>query len=182
MALFVAGIFASVVVFASARASVEHSEQLMLHQQAAQGSLVLSPYLAQSQPQITALESMVGAGGLDVSAWDSAAAAAAKAGDTAVGLVRSSAGHLQLVASFGPVHMRFGTSADVPLVSALARRSTPFDMAVSSGHRRWIVQLVGGAGLPSGYGLYTSPRPSPTRCRSRSCPAIRSPTSRGRST
>jgi diguanylate cyclase (GGDEF)-like protein/PAS domain S-box-containing protein len=144
----------SCVVFFVAKTSVEHSSDLLLKEDAAQGSLVLSGYLTQSQPGLTALESSVGPNGVDVRTWTAAAAATSQhVGTSGLALLRVSGNRLQVLGSVGTIRMGFGTVADAPIVAAIATGKTPYDLVANSSKGRWLIQVQAGTPLPAGFAL-----------------------------
>ncbi|HAM03413.1 MAG TPA: hypothetical protein DCQ30_14495 [Acidimicrobiaceae bacterium] len=157
--ILVAGVVVSAVVFTLARGSVQHDNELLLRQEASQASLVLGPYVAQPQPEIANLASLVTTSGVDAAAWDkSAATAAAQSAASAVALVQLVGGNLQVVTSTGTPHAPFGSGADATLVAAVDAGHLPYDVAYSAGGQRFIGQLSTPAALPKGYALYTESR------------------------
>ena len=160
--VLVGALATSCVVFFAARASVQHSSSLLLKEDAAQGSLVLSGYVTQSQPQLAALEADVGAGGPIASSWASEANATAQhVGASGMALLRVTGSQLQVLDSVGTLHAVFGTPSDTPIAAAVTAHKTPYMLVVNSKAGRWLIEIFAAAPLPSGYAL-ESETPLPT--------------------
>ncbi len=154
--VLIIGIAIACLAFALARNTARNDDLLLLRQDASQGSLVLSPFLAQAEPHVSEIEAAVSAQGVDMAAWRAAAAEAAGAvGADALALVRVEHGVLDVLASTGTVHWSFGTPADDPLVSAISNRTLPYYSTVRANRQRRLVQVVALPKLPPGYGLYS---------------------------
>lgn len=153
--VMVGAVAVSCLAFFLARGSVEHNDQLLLSQDASQGSLVLSPYLAEVQPQVAGLEAAFGPDGVNVEAWQAAAKQAAGVFASAMALVRVSGEHLQVVATIGTLHTRFGTAQDSTLAAAIEDHRLPYDTSVTWGATHRMIELTALPSLPAGYGLYT---------------------------
>lgn len=155
------GAFAtSCLAFFLASSSVKHDNQLLLLRDTSQASLVLTPYLGELQPSVSGIGAAVGPGGVDQSAWRTAASTAAtQIGASGLAVVRAVGGHLEVLARSGAVHEAFGSAEDATMASMLLEGKTPFDGFVRSGGQRWLVELLR---LPDGYGLYAEvPYPKP---------------------
>ena len=162
--ILIGAIATSCLAFFLAHTAVQHDNQLLLLEDASQGSLVLSPVLSSVEPQVTGIAAAVGTNGVDPVAWQTAASAArSKIDASGLALVRASGANLQLLASSGTLHAVFGGAADAGAARALLDKKTPYDEFMSSGKQRWLVELLAVPGLPSGYGLYAEmPETTPT--------------------
>jgi len=137
-----------------ARASVQHSSDLLLEEDAAQGSLVISQLVNQPQPDIADLEAAVGPSGTSASTWAAAASKAAqRAGTSALTLLRVTGGRFQLLESFGTAHWQPGTSADAAIIASLSHEKAPYDLVSDSRSGRWLTEILAGSPLPAGYAL-----------------------------
>ncbi len=148
----------SCLVFFLARASVEHSNGLLLKEDAAQGTLLLNQYIAQTQP--TSLEAMTGPS-VGSQAWRAAAVAdEAHTGASAFALLSVVGDRLVVQDSVGTLHVSFG-SASPSVVAAIDRHMTPYNLVVGSGASRLLVQVFGPPAVAQGYAL-ASVTPMPT--------------------
>jgi len=144
------GAAATVVTFVLAGASVRHSDELLLRQDAVQGSLVLGSYIGQTPPAVVELAQDIPASGFEASTWDADASAVAKEnGYSSLAVVRSVGHHFVLVTSTGTIHRAFGTGADLEVVSALNKGESSYVGATSEGRKRWLTQFLKAPSAPS---------------------------------
>lgn len=155
VAVLVLGIGASIGLFLQQKASVHHSDQLILRQDAVQGSLVLSSYVGQTPVAVTQLADSLSQRGVNPARWRAAAEpVASRSGYSALSVLAMVGGRLTVIASVGAVH---GPSPATPVASvmaALRAGHTPYSGAVAQGHSRWLTQLVA-APLAPNYVVYS---------------------------
>ena len=155
MLALVAGIGASLLSFTMAGASVRHSDQLLLRQDAVQGSLLLGSYVGQTPPAIAALAADATSSGVDQGRWQAAAGPVVARGDySALALLRVSGGRMAQAATAGTVHRAFGTPADAGVLLGMQRGGGVYSSAIAGPKgARWLDQFVGAPTVPAGFAL-----------------------------
>jgi diguanylate cyclase (GGDEF)-like protein/PAS domain S-box-containing protein len=153
--VLVFGFAATYVSFVLERGAVNHSDQLLLRQEAVQGSLVLSAFIGDTPAAVTQLANDVRSTGVVPPGWKAAATKVASAnGYNAMALLHASDNRFVVVASVGVLHSRFGNPGDASIINALDRHATPFSSAVGVGSKRWLTQLVSSSS-DRGYVIYS---------------------------
>lgn len=153
--VLVVGVGATVAAFILASASVRHSDQLLLRQDAAQGSLVLGSFVGQAPPAVASLAQTLSDSGSDASSWDAVASAVAAANAySALALLKELDDRFVVVAAVGTVHGHFGTPSDASVLSALSHGHSPYFGATDESGKRWLTQFVSSRSAP-GYFVYS---------------------------
>ena len=158
LAALIVGSSATLGSFAAERGAVAHTEQELLRQYAVQGSLVLSPYIGAAPSDLSALTGQLTGSPANLAGWRAAAApVAAHDQYSALAVVRSARGRLEVVASFGIVHSHFGSDSDAAVIASMARRGYPYAATVEDAAGRWLTRLFGAPSAP-GYFVYSETR------------------------
>ena len=139
--VLVIGAASTIGAFVLEEGSVRHTDELLLRQEAVQGSLVLSAFIGQTPAGLTVLGRDLTPA--ELAGWAVLAAPTAAADDlSALAVLRPDAGHLDVLASTGTVHapVRDGTYA--AMVASVARGTSPYAATVTVGNKHWLAQMV----------------------------------------
>lgn len=155
MVVLVLGLGASLGLFWQEKGAVHHSDQLILRQDAVQGSLVLSSFVGQTAPAVIQLADSLSPSAVTPARWRAEAGPiAAHNGYSALAVLKAVGDRLTMVAAAGAVH---GPSAGTPVqavMAALRAGHNPYSGAAAQGHNRWLFQLVAAPSAP-GYVVYS---------------------------
>jgi signal transduction histidine kinase/ActR/RegA family two-component response regulator len=153
--VIVIGTIATFGGFAAARDAVDDSNQKLLLDDAAQGSLVLSSVLSTLTSPFKDLGEDVTPAGVPADTFDAAALKTAGQTGASIALLHENAGHLSVIASVGHIHHSFGTSGDSQLMKFAATTNTNFAGVFTASNTRWIEEVYGKGYVPSGYMIYS---------------------------
>lgn len=149
------GFAASFGAFVLTQESVNHSDELLLRQDAVQSSLVLGSFIGQVPGNVSELAMGISAVGLSPNAWEARAQPVATSnGYSALAVLTDLGGRFVPVASVGRLRRTFGTQADGPVWAALDKGQSPYAATTSGSGGRWLSQWIS---VPSaaGYVLYS---------------------------
>src|SRR5664280_2325451 len=150
----VVGFAATIAGFTAARHSVSQTNDQLLRQDAAQGALVLSQVIGTLTSPYQQLGQIVTPSGVSPSIFDDAAAK--MAAGSSIALLQEVGGHLNVVASVGPLHQDFSVGADNALIGTLAAQSNAnFAGVIVASGTDWLQMVFGKGYVPAGFVLYS---------------------------
>src|SRR5664280_1871382 len=150
----VVGFAATIAGFTAARHSVSQTNDQLLRQDAAQGALVLSQVIGTLTSPYQQLGQIVTPSGVSPSIFDDAAAK--MAAGSSIALLQEVGGHLNVVASVGPLHRDFSVGADNALIGTLAAQSNAnFSGVIVATGTDWLQMVFGKGYVPAGFVLYS---------------------------
>ncbi len=139
--VLVVGIVVSFGAFSLSKSSEHHSDQLLLRQEATQGSLILSSFIGVTPAPVTDVVTDLTLAEVTPAGWDAVAGPIAKEeGYSTLALFRVVNGRLAPLVSTGPLHHTLGTAADDSIVTSLEHGRTVYAGAAQSGSQRWLTQ------------------------------------------
>ena len=153
VAVVVVGLAASFGGFAAALHSVNQTNDQLLRQDAAQGALVLSQFIGTLTSPYRQLGQTVTPSGVSPSIFDDAAAKIVPG--SSIALLHEVGGHLDVVASDGPLHRDFSVGADNALIGTLATQANAnFAGVIVASGTDWLQMVCGNGYVPAGFVLY----------------------------
>jgi len=147
------GLSATAAGFLYSAGNVKRNDQLLLRQEAGQGSVVLGSFLSQYQQTFLKLGDAVTEGPGSQPAFVAAAAQVAKQGSR-VALLRHVGSSYVVVAGVGVLHRKFGGPDDAALAAMIGDGQVHYPAIASDAGERWIEQIVGPPEVPVGFALY----------------------------
>jgi len=137
----VLGISASFVLSLLANGSVGSSDRILLRQDAAQGSLLLSSLLGQTPAPVGQLADNLSPA--EISSWQAIAGpVATKNQYSTLAVLRQVGNRFEVTAAVGSLHRQLGTAADAPIISGLKGGRSPYFAVSAQRGKRWLGTFV----------------------------------------
>ena len=139
--VLVCGTTSTIGAFVLEEGSVRHTDELLLRQEAQQGSLVLSAFIGQTPAGLTALGRSLSP--VTLADWAALAGPTASADDlSALAVLHAGPGHLDMVVTTGALHAPLGDSSFAATADRVAAGASPYATVVAANGKRWLADLV----------------------------------------